>query len=168
MTSELEARYVEYVQARMTWLHHIAYLLTHDSHRADDLVQATITTLYVKWRRISKMDNIDGYVRRMLTRTFLAEMRGRWAKTALVGTAPAEQSHAEPDLARRLTLQAMLADLPPRQRAVVVLRFFCDLSVEQTADELNLSPGTVKSHTSRALNSLRHLFAAPDLDSLMA
>ena len=70
-----EEEYVDYVAARIPVLRRLAYLLTSDSHRADDLVQQTITTLYVKWRRAQAADNIDAYVRTMLVRTFLDENR---------------------------------------------------------------------------------------------
>lgn len=145
--------YTAYVNARMPWLQRVAYLLCQDWHRADDLVQTAITRLYVHWRRASATENLDGYTRTVLVRAFLAEQRTAWwRRVNPVHSVPdTEVAFAEGDL----DLRAALAALPPRQRAVVVLRFYCDLSVEQTADALNCSTGTVKSQTARGLAALR-------------
>ena len=152
--------YDAYAVARMTALRRSAYLLCGDLHSGDDLVQKVLTDLYVAWARASRADNLDAYVRTMLIRRFLDERRTGWARrvrlTAL-GRPLEPTATAEPDPAVRLDVRAALRRLPARQRAVIVLRFLQDLSVEQTADTLGCSPGTVKSQTSRALAALRQL-----------
>jgi RNA polymerase sigma-70 factor (sigma-E family) len=151
--------YTAYVSARLTWLHKVAFLLCQDWTRADDLVQITITRLYVHWRRASAVDNLDGYTRTILVRVFLAEQRTGWRRrvTALRHLPDTATIAADPDLA--MDLRTALAALAPRQRAAVILRFYCDLSIEQTADVLSCSTGTVKSQTARALAILRRELA---------
>jgi RNA polymerase sigma-70 factor (sigma-E family) len=150
-----DEEFTAYVTARTPWLRRVAYLLCQDWHRADDLVQSAITRLYVHWRRASAAENIDGYARTVLVRVFLAEERGGWRQRVHVvertPDAPAEPA----DHAGGVDLRAALASLPPRQRAAVVLRFYCDLSIEQTAGVLNCSAGTVKSQTARGIEALR-------------
>jgi RNA polymerase sigma-70 factor (sigma-E family) len=144
-----------YVQARLAWLRRVAYLLCQDWHQADDLVQTAITSLYVHWRRASAMESTDGYARTILVRAFLSERRGGWARrVTLAGQLPDAPS-AGPDLGDALDVRAALAGLPPRQRATLVLRFYCDLNVDQAARVLGCSAGTVKSQTAKALASLR-------------
>jgi len=158
---EQEREYLAYVDARSPWLRRVAYLLAHDWHRADDLVQATITHLYVHWRRVRAADNIDGYVRRMLVNEFLQERRSLWGGR-LVLSPDAPDIPAPPlDVATQLTVRAALARVPPRQRAVLVLRYYCDLSVAETAAALGCSTGNVKSLTSHALGALRALLGDP-------
>jgi RNA polymerase sigma-70 factor (sigma-E family) len=144
-----------YVQARLAWLRRVAYLLCQDWQQADDLVQTAITSLYVHWRRASTMEHTDGYARTILVRAFLSERRGGWARrVTLAGTLPDAPS-VGPDINAALDVRAALASLPPRQRATLVLRFYCDLNVDQAARVLGCSPGTVKSQTAKALASLR-------------
>jgi RNA polymerase sigma-70 factor (sigma-E family) len=147
--------YVEYVAARVPALRRLAYVLTGDGHRADDLVQQTITTLYVKWHRARNADNLDAYVRTMLIRTFIDERRLAWAKVRLFRETPEPAPVIENGTEDREVIRAALRRLPRRQRAVLVLRFFYDLSVDEVARSLDCSPGTVKSHTSRGLTALR-------------
>ncbi|GLY93107.1 SigE family RNA polymerase sigma factor [Actinoplanes sp. NBRC 103695] len=147
--------YVEYVAARVPALRRLAYVLTGDGHRADDLVQQTITTLYVKWQRARNADNLDAYVRTMLIRTFVDERRLAWAKVRLFRDTPEPAPVVESGTEDREVIRAALRRLPRRQRAVLVLRFFYDLSVDEVARSLDCSPGTVKSHTSRGLAALR-------------
>ncbi|GAA4637553.1 SigE family RNA polymerase sigma factor [Actinoallomurus vinaceus] len=154
MTSD--ERYTEYVTGRLEWLHKIAFLLCQDWAHAEDLVQITITRLYVHWRRASKVDNLDGYTRTILMRVFLAEQRTGWRKWVTARRPPPDTPTAPVDPDMGLDLRAALLALAPRQRASVVLRFYCDLSVEQTAEILGCSPGTIKSQTARALMTLRH------------
>lgn len=152
-----DEEFTAYVTARMAWLRRVAYLLCQDWHRADDLVQSAITRLYVHWRRAAAADNVDGYARTVLVRVFLAEQRGGWwQRVRVVERTP--DAVAEPmDHAGGVDLRTALAALPPRQRAAVVLRFYCDLSVEQSADVLGCSAGTVKSQTARGLDALRRV-----------
>ncbi|WP_406199065.1 SigE family RNA polymerase sigma factor [Kitasatospora sp. NBC_01560] len=150
-----DEEFTEYVASRSNWLRKVAYLLCGDWHRADDLVQETITKLYVHWSRISRVENVDGYARRVLVNTFLAEQRSPWwRRTSRTGSAPDIASVCV-DLDASLDLRRALAALPPRQRATVVLRYYCDLTVDQAAEALGCSAGNVKSQSSRAVASLR-------------
>jgi RNA polymerase sigma-70 factor (sigma-E family) len=150
-----DEQYTAYVAARLLWLQRVAYLLCQDWDRADDLVQVALTRLYVKWHRAGSVENVDGYARTVLVRVFLAEQRtGWWRRVSAVRELP-EPSPDFADHDSDLDLRAALRALAPRQRAAVVLRFYCDLSVEQTAEVLNCSAGTVKSQTSRGLAALR-------------
>src|SRR5207248_8579890 len=88
MRAEEEREYVEYVSARLPVLHRAAYLLCGDGHRADDIVQATITSLYRHWRRARAADSVDAYVQRMLIRKHLEEKRRGWARVRLVAEPP--------------------------------------------------------------------------------
>src|SRR5215211_6851292 len=99
-----------------------AYLLCGDWHRAEDLVQTAFTKLYLAWSRLSRHDALDGYARRTLVRTFLDERRrGWWRREQLAGTPPEHGGHPPDDPAGRLVLLDALAEVPPRQRAVLVL-----------------------------------------------
>jgi RNA polymerase sigma-70 factor (sigma-E family) len=150
-----------YIQARLAWMRRVAYLLCQDWQRADDLVQTAITSLYVHWRRARAMESIDGYARTILVRAFLSERRGGWAqRVTLAGRLPDTPGRA-PDADDALDVRAALAGLPPRQRATLVLRFYCDLNVEQSARVLGCSAGTVKSQTAKALDGLRRVLAEP-------
>lgn len=157
-----EPQYVEYVTARLPWLRRVAFLLCGDWYRADDLVQIAVTQLFVHWGKAQKADNLDGYARKTLVRVFLTERRRSWAvRTRLMEELPeASTITEEPDLAQRFTVRAALAGLPPRQRAAVVLRYYCDLSVEQTAEVMRCSTGNVKSQTARGLQALRQALEA--------
>jgi RNA polymerase sigma-70 factor (sigma-E family) len=149
-----EEAYREYVVARMDRLRRMAYLLCHDWHTADDLVSSALLKLYRNWSTAQRADNLDAYVRRILLRSWLDERRRPWRRessTDEVPDAPAPAPAPDGD-ARLLDL---LRRLPQRRRAVLVLRFYCDLSVEETAATLGVSVGTVKSTTARALDTLR-------------
>lgn len=150
--------YIDYVRARIPALRRLAFVLAGDEHRADDLVQQTITTLYVKWQRASGATHLDAYVRTMLVRTYVDERRLAWSRVRLCREAP-EPAPAAGDggVEERHVVRAALARLPRRQQAVLVLRFFYDLPVDEVAATLGCSAGTVKSHTSRGLTALRRL-----------
>jgi RNA polymerase sigma-70 factor (sigma-E family) len=152
--------YREYVTARLDQLRRTAYLLCGDWHTADDLVSTALVRLLRHWRRVSKMDSPDAYVRRVLLRVWLDERRRPWRREHSTELVPEPAAGGAvgpgPDgVVERLAIVALLAELPPRRRAVLVLRYFCDLSVEETAAELGCSTGTVKSQTARAIEGLR-------------
>ena len=151
--------FTDYVSARMQPLRRLAYLLCQDWQRADDLVQAAITRLYVHWGRARELEHTDAYARSILVREFLSERRSGWARRVRLGAEPRERAALAGDLDGALDLRAALAGLPPRQRATLVLRFYCDLNVDQAARLLGCSPGTVKSQTSKGLDSLRRVLA---------
>lgn len=152
-----------YMASRLDVLRRTAYLLCGDWHRADDLVSTALMKMYRHWHRVSTMDNIDAYARRTLLRTWLNERRRGWRREVPSGAQLPEAAHGghERGVTDRMAVVAALAELPPRRRAVIVLRYFSDLSVEQTAQVLGCSTGTVKSQTARALEALRARLA-PD------
>ncbi|MGY0004992.1 SigE family RNA polymerase sigma factor [Micromonospora sp. I033] len=155
MRAEDETEYVEYVTARIPVLHRTAYLLCGDAHQADDIVQTTLTKLYRHWRRAAGADNTDAYVRRMLVRTYLDDRRGGWSRIRLMSETPDRPAAGASPIEDRQAVRDLLAGLPPAQRAVLTLRFACDLSVAEVAGLLGCSAGNVKSHTSRGLAALR-------------
>ncbi|BAL88621.1 putative RNA polymerase ECF-subfamily sigma factor [Actinoplanes missouriensis 431] len=157
MRDGAEEEYVEYVTARVPVLRRLAYVLTGDGHRADDLVQQTITTLYLKWQRARAADNLDAYVRTMLIRGYVDEKRLAWSKVRLFRHLPEPEPVEETGAEDRQILRAALRRVPRQQRAVLVLRFFYDLPVDEVAGILGCTAGTVKSHTSRGLATLRRL-----------
>ncbi|WP_410674686.1 SigE family RNA polymerase sigma factor [Amycolatopsis sp. cmx-4-68] len=157
----MDAGFTEYVTARAGWLRKVAYLLCGDWHRADDLVQSAVTRLYANWPRAVRADNLDGYARRTLVNTFLAEQRTSWWHRVDLRHDDHERPAPGPDVDAALDLRAALDRLPPRQRATVVLRYFCDLPVADTARALGCSQGTVKSQTSKAVDALRELLGEP-------
>jgi RNA polymerase sigma-70 factor (sigma-E family) len=152
-----DAEYLAYVHGRTPALRRVAHLLCGDGHQADDLVQATITKLYARWPRVARADNIDAYVHTMLVRTFLDERRRGWWKVKLFGAAPERPEPAGVAAEERTVLRAALAQVPPRQQAVLVLRFLCDQPVSDVARILGCSEGTVKSQTSHGLTALRRI-----------
>ncbi len=154
-----ERDYTEYVTAQLPWLRKLAYLLTQDWHRADDVVQTAITQLYRHWHRVERMNNPDGYARTVLVRSYLGERR-RWGARVHLTADPPDTATEVEDHAGRMAVRAALAAVPPRQQATLVLRFYCDLSVEQVAEALGCSQGTVKSQTARGLEALRRALAS--------
>ncbi|MFJ6212020.1 SigE family RNA polymerase sigma factor [Streptomyces sp. NPDC092296] len=146
-----------FAAARWTRLVRTAYLLTGDHHEAEDLVQATLAKVYSGWDRIRRLDNPDLYVRRALVNNNVSRYRRRRVTQLLMPRLPdrAARDGAQDRLEQRSALLTALASLPPRQRAVVVLRYWEDFGEQDTAQVLGCSPGTVKSQASRALAKLR-------------
>ncbi len=145
----------DFVRGRGQALQRTAYLLTGDWALAEDLVQTALARSWPAWGRIRHADP-EGYVRTVLVNTHSSWWRRRWrgeVPTVTLPERPAADGNA--GLHERPTLQAALLRLPPRQRAVVVLRFYEDLSESATADLLGITTGTVKSTTSKALARLR-------------
>ncbi|MEV4944167.1 SigE family RNA polymerase sigma factor [Streptomyces sp. NPDC053755] len=144
-----------------------AQLLTGDFHEAEDLVQTTLAKVYSRWRRVPRAE-IDFYVRRALINNNLSRLRRRRVAHLLTPVLPdsagnAHAGHAEA-VEQRTAILAALADLPGRQRAVMVLRYWEDLSEQEIANVLHCSIGTVKTHARRGLAALRAhplLAAAP-------
>ena len=159
MKTDDDADCREYVSPRLEHLRRVAYLLCGDWHTADDLVSTVLLKLFVGWRRIRKADNLDAYVRGMLTNAWLDERRRPWRREQFQAEVP-DKEVDDPQPADSHALGELLKSLGPRQRAVVVLRFYCDLSVEQTAQLLNIAEGTVKSQSARGLEALRNLTQA--------
>jgi RNA polymerase sigma-70 factor (sigma-E family) len=155
--------YRSFVVARMDRLRRAAYLLCHDWHTADDLVSVTLSKLYRNWSRAQAADNLDAYVQKMLLRSWLDELRRPWRRERLTDEVPDVPVSDRLDVVDRATLVEMLAELTPRRRAVVVLRFYFDLSVDETAQMLGCSTTNVTNLSTRALNSLRARMAEPNL-----
>ncbi|MER6994778.1 SigE family RNA polymerase sigma factor [Streptomyces sp. NPDC000410] len=142
-----------YARGSQRRLYRTAYLLCGNADEARDLVQSTLAKLFQHWRRASAADHLDAYARTVMTRTFLAEKRRRLRDLLAHRRADPPAAPLHPDL--RVTLLAALAELPPRARAMVVLRYWEDLSVETVAGLLKCSESTVKSQCSRSLARLR-------------
>ena len=140
-----------FASARADRLLRAGYLLTRDWALAEDLVQTALTKV---WQRWSHVDDPDAYVWRTLTTTYTSWWRRRWNGEVPTETLP-EHAGTDTDIDTRTDLWQALAALPRRQRAVLVLRYYVDLTEVQTADVLGCSVGTVKSHTSKALAHLR-------------
>ena len=158
-----ETAYREYVTSRMEVMRRTAYLLCRDWHTADDLVSITIAKLYRHWARIGGAASLDAYVRKVLLRTWLDEKRRPWHRREQpTDELPELPSVDEFVVVSRAQLLDLLDGLPPRRRAAVVLRLYLDLSVEETAEILGCSVGTVKSQTARGLDTLRAKAAEQD------
>jgi RNA polymerase sigma-70 factor (sigma-E family) len=157
MREAWEQEYVEYVTARLPALRRLACLLAGDEHRGDDLVQEAVTKLFVHWPRARAVEHLDAYVRAIVVRTFLDDRRRGWARVRLLPTPPEPEKPviADGGVEDRTVLRAALSRIPPRQQAVLVLRFLCDLPVTEVAEILGCSAGTVKSQSHHGLAALR-------------
>ena len=118
-------------------------------------MQATLAKLYVHWGRVRAATHPDAYARAVLVRESIHERRSVWVKRVSLSGGVTDAPAAAVDQDAVLDLRAAVAALPPRQRATLVLRFYCDLNVDQAAEILGCSPGTVKSQTARALEAVR-------------
>jgi RNA polymerase sigma-70 factor (sigma-E family) len=156
MGEDRDAAFHAYVSARSPALLRTAYLLTGDHHLGEDLLQTVLAKTYVAWPRIRDKGALDAYVRQGLVTTYTSWWRRRWRGERPTGELP-EQPHrpTEPDPGDRADMWALLAELPPRQRAVMVLRYYEDLSEAEIARVMGCSAGTVKSQASKAMGSLR-------------
>ncbi len=161
-TTSAEHDFHAFVVARTPALSRTAYLLTGDAHLAEDLVQTALFKAARSWHRIQ--GHPEPYVRRILYTQNVSWWRGRRLKETALG-AYDEPAAAAPDTDLRLTLEQALARLTTRQRTVLVLRYFEDLTEVQAADVLGIGAGTVKSITRQALGRLRTL--APELAELI-
>ena len=155
MSRSRDAEYCEYVAARLPSLRRLAAVLCDDWQRADDLVQAALTKLYVHWGRAQAATHPDAYARTVLVHEFIQERRSPWAKRVSLAGRVSDSPAAAVDHDAVLDLRAAVAALPARQRATLVLRFYCDQDVDRCAEVLGCSPGTVKSQTARALEAVR-------------
>jgi RNA polymerase sigma-70 factor (sigma-E family) len=161
----VDVEFAEWMAARQVGLVRTAYLLTGSQHAAEDLVQTTLTKLYLAWDRISDRQHVDAYARRAL----LNEHRSTWRRASrrleVLSEAPPESPRQAVEYdGEREAVWRFVQSLPPRQRAVIVLRYYEDLSEAETAELLGISTGTVKSQASRALASLRDRVPAREED----
>jgi RNA polymerase sigma-70 factor (sigma-E family) len=149
-----EEEFAEFAQASSARLRRTAFLLCGDWHLAEDLVQTALAKVFCSWRKISRRDAVQAYAMRTLLNSYLADRRLKRPRELLTGELP-ERMDESPAPELRIVVLDALARLPPRGRAVVVLRYWLDLSVEQVAVVLGCSPGNVKSQSARALDKLR-------------
>jgi RNA polymerase sigma-70 factor (sigma-E family) len=152
--------FVEYARTSASQLRRTAYLLCRDWDLAADLTQTTLARMFVQWQRITRRDNPHAYARQMLSHAFLDHHRSKRSHEVVTAEFPDVPGTSE-DADLRLTLIDALARIPPRDRAIVVLRYWEDLSVETVAEILGLTAGTVTSQSARSLARLRHLLGQP-------
>ena len=152
-----EERFSAFVRSHSGELQRMAWLLTGDWSTAQDLVQSSLVKTWQRWQSIRRQDAPEAYVRRVMMTTFLGWRRRRWVAEVALGWLPerAGEGDLAANVAQRQLVLAALRRLPKQQRAVIVLRYFGDLSEQATADTLRCSVGTVKSQSARALHTLR-------------
>lgn len=156
--SNREEEFTAFVESRWVRLCRFAYTLVRDQQGAEDLVQRALAKVYVAWPRIRAREAVESYARTCVARCFLSDMkRRRWREVPLTNAVePGDPGgFAEAEVDDRDAVWREICALPPRQRAVVVLRYYEDLSEAEISDVLGCSPGTVKSQCSKALSKLR-------------
>jgi RNA polymerase sigma-70 factor (sigma-E family) len=160
----------EFVAARGEALLRVALMLTGDAHAAEDLVQAVLAKAYPRWERISRLDQPEAYLRRILVHMHLRRSRRRWHREVPVPVVSDTESIAVADgaeeRARHDAAWALLARLPARQRAVLVLRYYEDLPDSEIASVLGCRASTVRSQAARALATLRAALPAMNSEAL--
>jgi RNA polymerase sigma-70 factor (sigma-E family) len=156
--------FVEFAAAASLRLRRTAFLLCGNWHTAEDLAQTTLASVFVSWRRIRRPDAAYSYATKTLVNTYLADRRLKRAGEVLTGQLPERPAPEQAPELRLLVLDA-LATLPPQARAIVVLRYWADMSVEQVANLLHCSEGNVKSQSARGLDKLRPLLNEVAIES---
>jgi RNA polymerase sigma-70 factor (sigma-E family) len=166
MRQSVEEEFTEFVAGRGVALLRAAYALTGDEHAAHDLVQTALARAFARWRQIRGRP--ESYVRQIMYNSHISAWRKVWRREVSVANVPDRADAGEPDgsTVLRIALREALQTLPPRQRAVIVLRFLEDVSVEETARILGCRVGTVGSQTSRALAKLRALIHEPEREAV--
>ena len=157
----------EYAGVAWPSLYRYAYLLAGNHADAEDLAQQTLVKAHRSWSRVAEADAPMAYLRRMLTNTYLSQRRPRKRRLELLTDAPPDTGPARAPIAGledRMVLWPHVKSLPPRQRAVIVLRYYEDLSEREIADALGCSTGTVKSTAHHALKALRAALGSDDAD----
>jgi RNA polymerase sigma-70 factor (sigma-E family) len=168
--SQRETDFGDYYVSRASAMRSTAFLLCGDWHLAEDLVQTAFTKLYLAWNRIGRHGSLDPYMRQVVLRAFLDHRRRPWRRERPTEPAATPDTPGPGDATEdRVVLLRALSVLPARQRATLVLRFWEDQSVEECAQLLGVSTGTVKSQTARGLDKLREALgdAAPGLDTIL-
>jgi RNA polymerase sigma-70 factor (sigma-E family) len=163
-----EDSFREFAAARLKRLSRVAFLLTGDHHAAEDLLQVALIKLAANWGRIRRDGSPDAYLRKIMHHEHISIWRrSRYLREEQTLAEVPDQPGGDGTEAalRRVMVRQALGRLTPRQRSVIVLRFFEDLSEADTAEALGCTTGTVKSQTSHALQRLRRL--APELAQLM-
>ncbi len=155
---EEHRQFREYFVARRDTVRRTAYMLCGDWHWADDLTQSAFMRLAVSWRKVNDRQALDAFVRTCLMRAYFADLRKVWRRRERsVEALPDVAVSTDGASADRAAFLAALRRLPPRQRAVLVCRYYQDLDVATTAQTLGCSPGTVRSQAARGLDKLRAL-----------
>jgi len=159
-----DAEFGEYLSSRAVVMRRTAFLLCGgDWHRAEDLVQLTLTKIYVAWPRIRRDGSIDAYSRKIMARAAIDDSRRAYRRReAVVDALPDLEATPPAGVEDAVDVRRALARLPAGQRAVVVLRYWEDLSVAETAEALGKSEGTIKSQSAKGLAALRRLLAPAD------
>ncbi len=160
-----DEEFMAFASARAAELFRCALLLTGEWYSAEDLVQDTLTTIYRRWSKVSSAEQPGAYARRVLLNTFLSGRRRRSSTEVPTATIPPAAGRDDPAL--RATLLAGLRSLAPRDRAVVVLRYWMDLDAATTGELVGCSPEAVRTRARRALGTLREVLA-DDFDHLLA
>jgi RNA polymerase sigma-70 factor (sigma-E family) len=155
--AQRDAEFTEYLAARQPTLLRTAYLLTGDRHQAEDVLQTSLAKLYLAWHKVNDRNSVDAYVRRIMVNENNSLWRRGWRRRELTTdrvpeTAPVHDAYDEGVSAE---VWRVVETLPRRARAVVVLRYYEQLTEAETAEVLGISVGTVKSQCSRALTALR-------------
>ena len=155
--SAADEGYVEFVEARQATLRRIAYAVCRDDARAEDVLQEALVKLYLAWSRVQGTGREEAYARRIIVNADLDQRRRPWhrRRSGVPIELLDEPARAGASTEDRMQLLAEVRALPPMQRRTVVLRYWLGMSVEETAAELSISTGTVKSHASRGLAALR-------------
>jgi RNA polymerase sigma-70 factor (sigma-E family) len=166
VTGSAEApTFEEYASSAWPSLYRYAYLLAGNHADAEDVAQQTLIKAHRSWSRVKGSDSPAAYLRRMLTNTYLSQRRPIGRRLEVLTDAPPDPVPASatgPE--ERMALWPHVKSLPPRQRAVIVLRYYEDLSEQEIADALGCSPGTVKSTAHHALRALRAAIGSEDTD----
>ena len=152
--------FAEFVAARWAALYRLSYLLAASPAAAEDLLQTSLEKAYVRWGRIGGMEHAEAYVRRIIANTYLSGRRRAWVREEPRDRMPESANSVEVALLDRALLWPLVCALPARQRAVIVLRYYEDLSEAEIATTLGCARGTVKSQSSAAMRSLRRALAA--------
>ncbi|GAB3287589.1 SigE family RNA polymerase sigma factor [Parasphingorhabdus pacifica] len=158
MNQRDEQEFAEYFGARREAVRRMAFMMCGDWHRADDLAQTAFISLHRHWRKVRDKGALDAYVRRTLTRAVIDESRRPWRRERFTSQLPDRPNGSEnvaDSVATRQTLLAGLQEVPPKQRAVLVLRYLEGLDVSGVAEVMKCSEGTVKSQSARGLTALR-------------
>jgi RNA polymerase sigma-70 factor (sigma-E family) len=166
MTRELD--FVDFVAARWKSLYRLAYLLTASPTAAEDMLQTALEKAYVNWARISRMEYPEAYVRRMLAHAVVSSGRRGWLREVPSIEMPERSEEpVEVGVLDRSLLWPLVCALPARQRAVIVLRYYEDLTEAQISEVLGCAPGTVKSQASAAMKALRRALAASGVGEVL-
>lgn len=159
MRADAVEEFTAYVAAYSPRMRRTAFLMCGDWQKAEDEVQTALVKLYLSWDRVRARQSLDSFVRTTLVRALIDERRRPWRREQSRAVVPDRATAESMAVEDRLTVRAALARVPQRQRAVLVLRFYDDCDVAETARMIGCSEGTVKSQTARGLARLRELLA---------